>query len=323
MTGGGVKAPQPTAEERELQRAQAEQLAEQTRILKAQQAQLTAILPFIAKQSGYEIELGLDGTIKSIKESTAPDAVKRRELESELLDRSLKALRGELPVDPQLETALDRQEEELRGRLAQQFGPGYETSTPGIETLAKFEETGEGLRSAARRDQLTLSEQLSMARSEEKQVNNASFQSTAFGQPQNFAQLFGNVAAGYGKAQQPFIANRQLQLQASIANQQSQASSMAGFGQLAGLIFSDEREKTDIRDLQDRDGEAVTLADIFPEVAAKAAGVPVKEYRFKRDKVVRTGVMAQDVERVMPEAVREHRGRKFIDMARLVAGGAE
>ena len=56
-----------------------------------------------------------------------------------------------------------------------------------------------------------------------------------------------------------------------------------------GALFSDERLKTDIRRVGKTDG-----------------GIPVYTYRYLGEGPVHMGVMAQDVEKVHPEAVQEH-----------------
>jgi hypothetical protein len=78
----------------------------------------------------------------------------------------------------------------------------------------------------------------------------------------------------------------------------------------AGLIRSDRREKEDI----DR------IATVF---AANADGarkkLPVYEYSYKDDpaSMRHIGPMAQDVEKIDPSAVIEHKGRKYIDGGKL------
>lgn len=91
-------------------------------------------------------------------------------------------------------------------------------------------------------------------------------------------------------------------------------SSLAGLGAFGGiggtaagagwLIASDKRLKTDI----DRIG--------------KYKDYPLYEYRYKGDNVRNVGVMAQDVEKINPGAVRESGGYKMVDYSKLARGGA-
>jgi hypothetical protein len=78
----------------------------------------------------------------------------REENEQLLLERQNAALRGELPVSPALLSDLDQQEEDLRASLMENLGTGYETSTPGIEAMAKFGEHRNAILEATRRDDI-------------------------------------------------------------------------------------------------------------------------------------------------------------------------
>jgi hypothetical protein len=313
---GGYGDNEPSEAEKELIDAQKKLLELQTGILSEQRDLLKTFMPFIAEQSGFTIEYGTNGEIKGLTESQSPDAVMRRELNSGLLEQSLKALKGELPVSPILETALTRQEEQLRERLAQQFGPGYETSSPGIESLQEFQTGAEGIREDVRRGLLTQSEQLSQARGATQVGNLGNVTNTALGAPLNIAQLFGGVAAGYAQAQQPYTQSRlvaqQIAGQQSIAAMNNQAALQAqqgGFSSLlpllllgggGGLSFSDERYKTDIHDT----GEDLPNSDI-----------PIKTWRYKTDPkgTTRVGPMAQDVAEEVPSAVaRDKDGKMYI-----------
>ena len=135
MGGTTVKAPKPTAEERRLQQAQAEQLQLQTEILQQQREQQSVLLPVVADELGFDVEVDEFGNITSLAKRDDPQEELREELETGLLERSLAALKGELPVSPALEQELASEEETLRNRLRAQFGPGFETSSPGIEAL--------------------------------------------------------------------------------------------------------------------------------------------------------------------------------------------
>jgi hypothetical protein len=80
-------------------------------------------------------------------------------------ERSLKALRGEADVDPRLAADLAQEEQDIRERLIQRFGPGYEESTPGQEALSRFQDRKNQILAQSRREELTLAEQLGGERS--------------------------------------------------------------------------------------------------------------------------------------------------------------
>ena len=89
-----------------------------------------------------------------------------REIALEAGERTLAGLRGELPVDPALERDLANRKEEVKERLLRQLGPGFETSSPGIETLARFDEEAQVVRSAVRQGQLTTNEAVALGRTQ-------------------------------------------------------------------------------------------------------------------------------------------------------------
>jgi hypothetical protein len=84
-----------------------------------------------------------------------------------------------------------------------------------------------------------------------------------------------------------------------------------GGGLIGGLGggLSDEREKTDIKKI---DGPTNVI------------GIPSYEYRYKGEKKKRRGVMAQDVQKVLPEAVAEvdYKGKKRLAIKPAVIGAA-
>ena len=102
-------------------------------------------------------------------------------------------------------------------------------------------------------------------------------------------------------------AERQNMLQARMANQQAQATYSAGLmnmvgnigsGVATGLAMSDRRLKTDIE-----------------KVGKTNAGLPIYTYKYKGDNKTQMGVMAQDVEKKTPKAVKEVGGFKAVNYA--------
>jgi len=285
-----VSAPKPTAAEEALRVAQKENIDLQNQIIRQQQQQNKILLPFLAEQEGFDITQDEFGNIASIAKRADPDAELQKQIQRELNQRSLKALRGELPVDPGLERDLASQRQQLENKLAGQFGPGYSTSSPAIEALQRYDESANILREGARTGQLTLAEQLGMAREQQNQFAQQSAQDvlrqSAIGDPLTFAGAYGQVSNNYLRAQQPYIADRQMQLQASIANAQSRASMFgAGIG-LVGALFSDADLKYDIE-----------------EVGWHPIGVPICLYTRRDTGERMIGVLAQDVMKVRPWAV--------------------
>jgi hypothetical protein len=281
-------------------------LALQRQIIEEQRAQNRIILPFLAAQEGFDVTTDDNGNITGITQRAEETAKRAQEAEITRLlgERSLAALRGELPVDPALEKDLQTQEQELKNQLTTQFGPGYETSTPGIQALEEFRRTSEILRSGARTGQLTLAEQLGITREQQAQFSRQSsgdvLRTSAIGDPLTFAGAFGQTARGYGQAQIPFIQQRQMQLQASIANAQSSAGLLgAGIGAI-GAFFSDEEGKLD----------PVAVSETLD-------GITIYEYTHAATGERMIGVMAGDVEKVRPGAVYNRMGYRAVNYREL------
>jgi hypothetical protein len=76
-----------------------------------------------------------------------------------------------------------------------------------------------------------------------------------------------------------------------------------------GNIFSDERMKTDVKPLG---------------TAGNVLGLTAYEFRYKGDKKKHKGFMAQDVQKVLPEAVEEvdYQGKKRLTIKPMVIGAA-
>jgi hypothetical protein len=307
-----VDVPPPSSQEKALQEQQAALLSEQTSILQQQRQLQQALLPILGQQYGFEFSFDEQGNVTGVTE-TDPESRERR---SEILkleeERSLAALKGDLPVDPVLERNIEQQEQTLRERLERQFGPGYETSTPGIETLDQFFQSSEGLRYGARTGQLTLAEQLALARQGSELSSGGaagSFSNATLGQQLGLAGAFGQGAAGYGQAQQGYQFDRQLRTSGSIAQEQLMQKFYSGIGDLAGTalfaptsgtaagaLFSDSALKENI----------VKVGDTYH-------GLGIYKYNLKGDSVPRLGFMAEEVAVIRPDAVAEKDGFLTVD----------
>lgn len=307
--GGGVSVPGPSQEERDLQRAQKDMIDLQRQIITQQSAQQKILLPFLAEQEGFDVQVDDNGTITAITKRADPLADQSKEIQGLLNERSLKALKGELPIDPGLERDLAAQRSTLMESLTRQFGPGGLTSSPAQEALQRFNESEDILREGARTGQLTLAEQLGITREQQNDFARQSSQDTlrasAIGDPLTFAGAFGQVANNYLRAQQPFIQQRQLQTQASIANAQASTgifgAGIGALGSIGAAFFSDE----------DLKGEAVQISEL-------PNGLPVYVYTRKDTGERLIGVMAQEVAEVMPWAVGERGGYLTVDYERLL-----
>lgn len=221
--GGDIIVPGPTAEETALLVEQTNILREQGSILREQVRVQNLLSPFLFESAGVEAVLDESGNIISFSPIEDPNKALRTEIETGFLERTQAALKGELPVNPALLKDLAQQEEDLDARLFRDLGPGFATSTPGIESLSEFATFRENILESARRGDLTLSEQLGITRerSNEARIDDTIARLLGINQATlPGASGFGGVAQGFGQAQVPFQQTRQLQTSASIANAQ-------------------------------------------------------------------------------------------------------
>ena len=234
MGGGDVIVPGPSEEEKAL-------LAEQTRILReqadilAEQVRVQKLLdPFLFEGAGVKPIFDEDGKIIAFEEIFDPNEELREEIETSFLERAQAALAGELPVNPALLKDLAQTEEDLDARLFRDLGPGFATSTPGIESLSEFATFRTNILESARRGDLTLSEQLGITRerSNEARIDDTIARLLGINQATlPGAGGLGGVASGFGQAQVPFQQQRQLELSASLQNAQQSTF----FGDLFGV----------------------------------------------------------------------------------------
>ena len=338
--GGGdveVNVPEPGAEETQLFSDQSALIQQQIEIANKQNQLTQSLLPISLSAAGLTPTYDAQGNITGATETPlSPEEQERNALRDEIelgfLQRTDAALKGELPENPALISDLRDQEEKLNEQLRKQLGPGYETSSAGIETLAQFDEDRINLLESARRGDLTLAEQLGIARQTANigadQVDlsnllgftnfNAGNQAIAGSAASSGNQLLGN-----------FINSRNLGAQGSIAQAGFDAQSAAGFGNLLGVVGTAPTSS----------GGSI-FGDIFRAAipAATTAAVAASDRRLKKDielvgetpggfnvysfeylwgeKAI--GVMADEVEKVLPDAVvMDESGYQMVDYSRI------
>ena len=170
-----------------------------------------------------------------ISDYEAEDYIQRQEQE-----RTMRALSGDLPVDPALEHSFEQQQSQLEETLRKRLGPDWETSTPGMEAMDIFSRRKEDLLESFRTGQLTTSQALEQGRAGFQQQTMGQTFSTMSGlsgypyQGVNYlgtAQGYGNLAA---LMQQDRWNTANYQMNAA----QMQASSNASSGALMGDIVN-------------------------------------------------------------------------------------
>jgi len=232
-----VQAPQPSAEERELQQIQINQIREQ----EAEQAQLR---PFQLQSLGLIEE---DGALRRITEEERIGGLTESQRETEDIaglqrDRQLLALKGEIPLTESFRQSKRDQFERFKEAQARQgnfiTGDNPEdatgTGTAGIEALRQFKERFGILEEAQRRGEIQsgtanlLATQSGITGVRQQNIQNQ----IAF--PQRRSGFLSSI----GQAFQPFQFNRNQQFQANQQNAQNQGGFLSDIGSLAGTLLT-------------------------------------------------------------------------------------
>lgn len=247
------------AEQLGLQREQLQLGRAQLEAFQGTQEQQTALLEEQLGLSREQAELArLE--IERIQREEEQFGPLREEVTGALLERELAALRGELPVSPALLRDLEEQRVDLEARLRDQLGPGFETSTPGIEAISEFEAREAEILEGVRRGDITTFNAINASRDFAQTSRQPIGAGTPFlgGQPVNaagrtlsalpgvssfgFQQAIGNIGGAVSGTQagiSGFRADRQLELQAAIQEAQNRAgvlsSIFGGLGSVAGF----------------------------------------------------------------------------------------
>jgi hypothetical protein len=281
-----LKFPEATPEETALQSEQVKLLRDQRDALSEQIRQQNLLAPILFKSAGITPQMDSSGKIVGFSETEDPTKSLRDSIEKGFLERTQAALKGELPVDPALGRELDTQERTLRESLRKQLGSGYETSTAGGGRLADFTKRRLELNDAARRGDLTLAEQLGLAREGGNQqiIQNLLNQVGGINQ-QGFAgaNALSGVIANYNRPLGNMFANRQGAFAARSANFQNDLNDPVGSWQNVGRFaradlsaagqsfLSTARVKKHITPLDE---------DEYREALKKIRDTPVTRWRY-------------------------------------------
>ena len=244
MGGDPEVAPPSPAEER-LRNEQTNLLRTQQSLLTEQKRQQDLLAPILFEEAGIrQVTDPETGEVTGFERIDDPNEALREEIETGFLERTRAAQRGELPVNPALLRDLKTGRETLRESLRKQLGPGFETSTPGIEALGRFGETETNVLESARRGDLTTAEALGLQR----QGGNQQLIDSLLGRTGGLAARDAPIAAGFGATAAGFsnplnflLQDRAQQNQANIASSQSRSQVIAGIaggaGQLGGAAL--------------------------------------------------------------------------------------
>ncbi len=201
MGGPDINYPQKSPAEEEMTKQQLDMLTEQNRLLRESSERNKQMEPLFWEAIGVEPVKDEAGNITGFNKRAQTQAEKdQEEILGLTLSREKQALAGELPVDPALTRSLEENEQSLRQSMQGQLGPGWETSSPGIEALADFGKRKNELLDAARRGDISMYEGMSLMRADEseRQLQNMLGRfSMVPGAPGTMGMTFGQASQSY------------------------------------------------------------------------------------------------------------------------------
>lgn len=296
--GPDVPAPDPvlTRQQQELNNLQLEN---------ARRSQ--ALQPILMEKAGlrYDPKTGgyvdLDPTL----------AGNKREIERMQTERSLKALKGELPISKTLQREFQVGQQQLNEQINRQGGPGAKNSTAGVLKQEAFDRNRIALQEAEQRDMLTTAEALALNRQNSRSVEATQAENPFAAQARMLQPAQQSVAGA--REQDNFT--RGLQYQSNQAGQQNMAGYISGGMGLAGmmggaalmnpaLIMSDPEAKYDVEPVSD----AALLRSLRK--------MPVSKWKYKHDRSEHIGAMAD----TMPEEVSNGKSFDLVSYLGLLTG---
>ncbi len=119
--------------------------------------------PLLLKSLGYSGEFDADGNLSGIRQLTEEELVSQMsplekqqyQVAQELSSRQLKALRGELEVDPALTKDIERNRAILEEQLSRTLGPNWQQTTVGQQAFQDFQERATRITDSARRGEIS------------------------------------------------------------------------------------------------------------------------------------------------------------------------
>lgn len=225
---GGGSPPKPSSEEKALQAAQTKTADLQYNLALEQAQANNALMPFYLESMGYKLDpySGTGEAFKvgdneySLSKVEDPLSEQNKQIALESGERSLKALRGEIDVDPAVTQDLERQRQTLEEELLRRLGPGWKTSDAGQRAIQEFDRNATTINYGVRHGEMTGAQAMSMtaedafrrklAQDQAGTQNYSQFNTSAAGMAggagQNYGQLSSamqqNRNTGYGIASQ-------------------------------------------------------------------------------------------------------------------------
>lgn len=217
--------------------AQASSLVIQQSALQNQLHMQDLLAPVLFQQLGLTPTKDSTGQITGFTQNT-PNQDLSNQAGQLALGREITALKGDLPIDPQLTQTLDRQEQQLHDQLRQSLGPDYASSTPGQQAIQDFNQRKANIIASAARGDIASAGQLAIQQSTSNAATIDQQIAAALGitqAPNQGISLFSNVANGQGQ-----IVSQDNQVRQNEFQAMNQSSSGLGslFGTIAGVALA-------------------------------------------------------------------------------------
>ena len=318
-----IAAPRPTEEEIALQRVQLEMLTGQ----KEDQALMR---PFLLKSMGLKEDEN-EKLVQMTTEERRAGMTDEQENAYDLLlaqqDRQAKAFAGELPISPAMEEELTGQRVQMQEALSQRLGSNWGATTAGQQAMASFDERAGLMREEARRGQLESGMGLAlMQQGSLGDVGNQRYNTMS-----GFAGSRGGLFQMAGSAMQPYQKQRNMQYDAStqnaMNNRNRRAGMMSGVGSLIGtgikaygaylgmaaMAASSELLKENIKVIDNPVEKVMAIRgvefDWKPDVEFN------KDHKLTGHDI---GVVAEELEEVIPEAIPVVEGYKHVEYYKII-----
>jgi hypothetical protein len=199
------------------------------------------LAPLMYKAAGIVPQYDQSGNITGFTAAPLTEAQQaEQDINVALAQREKQALAGEIPVSPSVTQSLAQQEQTLGEVMRKQVGPAWQTSTPGIEAMAKFGQSKAAILDAAQRGDISMYESMSLTQqqAENQRLANLFAQASAMpGFTQQSGAGFGQAAAGFNSPLQYYQNLRNQQLQAEIANIFQPNTLGSIFGGIGGMAM--------------------------------------------------------------------------------------
>lgn len=279
-------------------------VAQQLEDLKKQRTEEELFRPEFYRSQGYTLDAATGQYRKMSEEERLagmnPEEKSAYTIQSLANERTLKAMKGELAIDPAVEQDIASSEQTTRAELAAQLGTGYEVSTPGMKRLEEMKAKANALRSQLRHGEISMAEGLVSGRRGERADISGNYRSLS--SPYERMGQEGNLLNRYAQERAAAQAAKEAR-----RNRYAQIGGAAiGAG---GMIAASSRElKENIKLVSEREDEEL-LERVISTPLSRYNYVPEVAEEIGDDGREHLGLIAEDA----PAEVATH-GRKAIDL---------